>query len=97
MLLVIKLKLIVLVLWMNQALAYDVGNIFNGIVVVFRIMRVLTDIYYGKVKNVWGVPIEDWSIVKEEEERIEEYKKSLEAQLDYKIDDNKRHFKIESR
>jgi len=62
-----------------------------------RIMRVLTDIYYGKVKNVWGVPIEDWSIVKEEEERIEEYKKSLEAQLDYKIDDNKRHFKIESR
>jgi len=46
-----------------------------------RIMRVLTDIYYGKVKNGWGVPIEDWSIVKEEEERIEEYKKSLEAQL----------------
>ena len=44
-------------------------------------MRVLTDIYYGKVKNVWGVPIEDWSIAKEEEERIEEYKKSLEAQL----------------
>ena len=44
-------------------------------------MRVLTDIYYGKVKNVWGVPIEDWSIVKEEEKRIEEYKQSLEAQL----------------
>ena len=48
---------------------------------IFRIMRVLTDIYYGKVKHVWGVPVENWSIVKEEEERIEEYKKSLEAQL----------------
>ena len=44
-------------------------------------MRVLTDIYYGKVKHVWGVPVEDWSLVKEEQERIEEYKKSLEAQL----------------
>jgi hypothetical protein len=65
---------------MNQAHAYDVGNIFNGII-VFRIMRVLTDIYYGKIKHVWGVPIEDWSIVKEEEKRIEEYKQSLEAQL----------------
>ena len=48
---------------------------------IFRIMRVLTDIYYGKVKHVWGVPVEDWSLVKEEEERIEEYKKSLESQL----------------
>ena len=48
---------------------------------IFRIMRVLTDIYYGKVKHVWGVPVENWSLVKEEEERIEEYKKSLEAQL----------------
>ena len=48
---------------------------------IFRIMRVLTDIYYGKVKHVWGVPVEDWSLVKEEQERIEEYKKSLEAQL----------------
>ena len=58
-------------------------------------MHVLTDIYYGKVKNGWGVPIEDWSIVKEEEERIEEYKKSLEAQLvwlfkSYKTDANKK-------
>ena len=46
-----------------------------------RIMSTLSDIYYGKVKHPWGVPIEDWSIAKEEEQRIEEYKKSLEARL----------------
>ena len=46
-------------------------------------MNSLTDIYYGKVKHPWGVPIEDWSIHKEEEQRIEEYKKSLEARLSH--------------
>ena len=44
-------------------------------------MNTLSDIYYGKVKHPWGVAIEDWSTVKEEQQKVEEYKKSLEARM----------------
>ena len=44
-------------------------------------MKTLTSIYYGEIKHAWGVPIEDWSIAKEEEKRIEDYRKSLEARM----------------
>jgi len=77
----------------TAAIVSPVGNIFyDGVMKPLpvpeadesfaqRVMSALSDIYYGKVKHPWGVPIEDWSIAKEEEQRIEEYKKSLEARL----------------
>jgi len=77
----------------TAAIVSPVGNIFyDGVMKPLpvpeadksfaqRIMGTLSDIYYGKVQHPWGVPIENWSIAKEEETRIAEYKKSLEARM----------------
>ena len=44
-------------------------------------MNTLSGIYYGEVKHPWGVSIENWSTIKEEQQKVEEYKKSLEARM----------------
>jgi len=42
-----------------------------------RIMKELSDIYYGRVKHDWGVSIEDWSIKSiEEQQKVPEYEKN---------------------
>ena len=47
----------------------------------FRVMSTLTDIYYGKVDHPWAINIENWQLEAEEQQRIDEYKKSLIARL----------------
>ena len=48
----------------------------------FRVMNELSDIYYGRVKHDWGVPIEDWSIKSiEEQQKIPEYEKTVDAKM----------------
>ena len=50
--------------------------------IFFRIMKELSDIYYGRVKHDWGVPIEDWSIKSiEEQQKVPEYEKTVDARM----------------
>ena len=51
---------------------------YSQLVIIHRISKALTDIYYGRVKHPWGMNIEDWDIEKEEAEKVFEYKSSLE-------------------
>ena len=45
-------------------------------------MKELSDIYYGRVKHDWGVPIEDWSIKSiEEQQKVPEYEKTVDARM----------------
>ena len=45
-------------------------------------MKELSDIYYGRVKHDWGVPIEDWIIKSiEEQQKVPEYEKTVDARM----------------
>lgn len=49
--------------------------------ILFRVMRTLSSIYYGEVQHPWGIPVENWAITQDEQQRISEFQKSLEARL----------------
>jgi len=56
----------------------DAEHSFSG-----KVRATLSDIYYGKVQHPWGMLIEDWNAVQDQEElkRIEDYKKCMEARI----------------
>ena len=48
---------------------------------VSRILKSMSDIYYGRVAHPWAINLENWSIDPNERLRIEEYKNDVERQL----------------
>ena len=48
--------------------------IFN---LTFRILKTLSDIYYGQVENPWAIDIEDWKLTQEKQVRINSFQDSL--------------------
>ena len=57
-------------------------HLINMNLIFFRIMKELSDIYYGRVKHDWGVSIEDWSIKSiEEQQKVPEYEKTVDARM----------------
>ena len=57
-------------------------HLINMNLIFFRIMKELSDIYYGRVKHDWGVPIEDWSLKSIEEQlKVPEYEKTVDARM----------------
>ena len=49
-------------------------QIFN---LTFRILKTLSDIYYGQVEHPWAINIEDWKLTQEEQVRINSFQDSL--------------------
>ena len=49
----------------------------NVSILIFRILKTLSGIYYGQVEHPWAINIEDWKLTQEEQVRINSFQDSL--------------------
>ena len=57
-------------------------NFFNpNLFPISRILKSMSDIYYGRRSHPWAISLENWSFDPNEMSRLEDYKNDIKRQL----------------